>query len=382
MIRMIVFSDGERAFAMPTLYYGAIDGSGLDGEGRVTKVTASSGQNPVTGVSYMTSGTPVGALTQVVYGSADSDRFTPDSQTGRINQYKGMMGSLSDTGTLTWNSNGSLKTLAIVDQINGADTQTCNFSHDDLGRVNSANCGSVWNQSFSFDPFGNITKSGSIAWACPLCYNTSTNRYNSTLSGSISYDNNGSLKNDTFHTYSWDADGRMVSVDATPVTYDALGRMAEVNNSSQFVYLAGGEKPFAEMSGSTLGLSFVPLPGGGFAVYTSSGILNYSHSDWLGSARLLTTPSRTLYVDEAYAPYGEPYSASGSWVQFTSNGNQWTASGVDDFMFRHYHPVQGRWISPDPVGLAAANPADPQSWNLCLCRKSPPKHCRSSWFGR
>jgi RHS repeat-associated protein len=99
------------------------------------------------------------------------------------------------------------------------------------------------------------------------------------------------------------------------------------------------------------------------AVYTSSGILNYSHSDWLGSSRLLTTPSRTLYVDEAYAPYGEPYAASGSWVQFTSNGNQWTASGVDDFMFRHYHPVQGRWISPDPAGLAAANPADPQSGN-------------------
>jgi len=34
---------------MPTLYYGASDGSGLDGEGRMTKVTASSGQNPVTG---------------------------------------------------------------------------------------------------------------------------------------------------------------------------------------------------------------------------------------------------------------------------------------------------------------------------------------------
>ena len=125
----------------------------------------------------------------------------------------------------------------------------------------------------------NITKSGSINWARPLCYNTSTNRYNSVLSGSISYDNNGNLKNDTFHTYSWDADGRMVSVDAAPVTYDAFGRMAEANNSSQFLYLAGGEKPFAQMSGSTLGLSFVPLPGGGFAVYTSSGILNYSHAD-------------------------------------------------------------------------------------------------------
>jgi len=40
----------------PTVYYGASDGSGLDGEGRFTKVTAASGTNPVTGVTYDTSG--------------------------------------------------------------------------------------------------------------------------------------------------------------------------------------------------------------------------------------------------------------------------------------------------------------------------------------
>ncbi|MGH9526509.1 MAG: hypothetical protein ACRD2F_07550, partial [Terriglobales bacterium] len=26
-------------------------------------------------------------------------------------------------------------------------------------------------------------------------------------------------------------------------------------------------------------------------------------------------------------------------------------------------PAQGRWLSPDPAGLAAVNPADPQTWN-------------------
>src|SRR5689334_20496991 len=34
-----------------------------------------------------------------------------------------------------------------------------------------------------------------------------------------------------------------------------------------------------------------------------------------------------------------------------------------DFRFRQYDPRQGRWISPDPAGLAAADPTNPQSWN-------------------
>jgi len=37
--------------------------------------------------------------------------------------------------------------------------------------------------------------------------------------------------------------------------------------------------------------------------------------------------------------------------------------GLYDFDFRKYSPAQGRWISPDPAGLAAVNPADPQAWN-------------------
>jgi RHS repeat-associated protein len=36
---------------------------------------------------------------------------------------------------------------------------------------------------------------------------------------------------------------------------------------------------------------------------------------------------------------------------------------LDDFTYRRYAPVQGRWISPDPAGLAAVDPTNPQTWN-------------------
>lgn len=111
-------------------------------------------------------------------------------------------------------------------------------------------------------------------------------------------------------------------------------------------------------------MGYVPVPGGGNAIYNASGIIQYNHSDWLGSARLRTTPSQTLSGDTAFAPYGETYAPTGSsWIQFTENGNQIAATGVQDFFYRHYHPVQGRWLSPDPAGLAAVDPSNPQTWN-------------------
>jgi RHS repeat-associated protein len=34
-----------------------------------------------------------------------------------------------------------------------------------------------------------------------------------------------------------------------------------------------------------------------------------------------------------------------------------------DFLYREHHPTWGRWLSPDPAGLAAVNPSGPQTWN-------------------
>jgi RHS repeat-associated protein len=89
----------------------------------------------------------------------------------------------------------------------------------------------------------------------------------------------------------------------------------------------------------------------------------YRHGDWLGSSRLATTPSRTSYSNGSYAPFGEDYAGTGTTDLSFTGQNQDTISGLYDFMYRRYNPVQGRWISPDPAGIGAVNPADPQTWN-------------------
>jgi RHS repeat-associated protein len=83
----------------------------------------------------------------------------------------------------------------------------------------------------------------------------------------------------------------------------------------------------------------------------------------LGSSRLATTPSKTLYSSTAYAPFGEPYKQAGTTDLSFTGQDQDTASGMHDFPDRRYMPVQGRWLSPDPAGLAAVDPSSPQSWN-------------------
>src|SRR5207249_8842341 len=127
-----------------------------------------------------------------------------------------------------------------------------------------------------------------------------------------------------------------VIVDAVGLTFDALDRMVEQNRSgsySQIVYSPSGGK-LALMNGQSLVKAFVPLPGQANAVYTSSGLDHYRHSDWLGRARLTSSPSRTFLSSTAYAPFGETYAQSGTAdLSFTGEGQD-TVSGDYDFLYR------------------------------------------------
>jgi RHS repeat-associated protein len=70
-----------------------------------------------------------------------------------------------------------------------------------------------------------------------------------------------------------------------------------------------------------------------------------------------------LYSSSAYAPFGEQYAVSGTADASFTGQNSDTTSTLYDFTFREHSPSQGRWLSPDPSGLAAVSLANPQSWN-------------------
>ena len=121
-----------------------------DGEGRIASVSASTGQNPVTGTIYNVAS----QATSVTLGSGDADSFSYDSSTGRMTQFSFNVNGTAETGTLTWNANGTVGNLNVNDPF-GSNGQNCNFGYDDEGRLSSA-CGT----SYGYDPFGNISGYG------------------------------------------------------------------------------------------------------------------------------------------------------------------------------------------------------------------------------
>jgi RHS repeat-associated protein len=335
---------------------------GVDNMGRSTTASASSGQNPVTSLSYNT----MNQVTGITFGSGDSDSYSYDASTGHMTGFSFNVNGQSLTATIQWFNNGTVQTFSTTDPFNTSNNGTCSFAYDDMVRVSSANCAptggpAYWSQIFSFDPFGNISKSGSVAFQ--PTYSTATNRISSLPGASVSYDANGNLLNDGTYTYDWTAFGKASTVNGIAITYDALGRDVEHNNAgsyTQIVYDTARRK-IATMSGQTLQKGFVGLPTGATAVYQPTGLTWYRHADNLGSSRLATTPTRAVAADRAYAPYGEAFNETGVQDRSFAGHDEDTVSALYDAPARLYSPTQGRWLAADPSGLNAIKNYYPQT---------------------
>jgi len=353
-----------------------------DGEGRPFSVTYGASTNWVGKTSYYPSNGSNPPNTTVTFGNGDTDVYGLDANTGRMNSFQFNVGSTPTIlkGTPGWNENGTLGTLAITDQFNSSNTQNCSYVYDDLARVKSVNCtngsSNVFNQTFTFDPFGNLSKSGSSSFAATYVLSNGTTNNQEQAVGSCvpTYDANGDMTRDCSFSsppnYAWDSDGNAITVrNGTNLTYDALDREVEFTTGSthvQILYSPIGK--LGKMNGQSASAIRVPLPGGSTAALygPTGGSVDILHADWLGSSRLATGyGNRARDYDTAYAPYGENYASAGSAtanLDFTGQFQD-TMSGLYDFLYRQYDPVQGRWIKPDPAGFGAVNTANPQSWN-------------------
>jgi RHS repeat-associated protein len=232
-------------------------------------------------------------------------------------------------------------------------------------------CRILWGQSFTYDAFGNISKSvpsGSAGLMFNPTYNTDNQLATLPSGASPMYDLNGKLLQDNLNSYTWDHYGDMVTASngSTTVTaiYDAFGRMVQNSSDGEFIWTPVGKSFSALASGQTTGAAQLPLLGGAIAFMNASGAIFYCFPDHLGNARIDSKPSGAFFSANASGPFGEQYATSGAGDgAFTGYQQDEFSDGLYDFPFRKLSSSQGPWISPDPKGVGAVTPTNPQSWN-------------------
>jgi RHS repeat-associated protein len=110
-------------------------------------------------------------------------------------------------------------------------------------------------------------------------------------------------------------------------------------------------------------VQFVDRAGGQLLAEYKNGTTYFAHPDHLGSTRLVTALNQSVSDNLDFLPFGEQIAgSSGSAHKFTGDERD-AETGLDHTWFRQYSSSLGRWMHPDPAGLAAVDPTNPQSLN-------------------
>ncbi len=188
-------------------------------------------------------------------------------------------------------------------------------------------------------------------------------------SPSTGYDCNGNLANEGSggRTFAYDAENRLTQAVQSATTlnlaYDPLGRLNQTSvvggTSTQFLY--DGDRLSAEYDGVSglLQRRYIHGPGVDEPLvwYDTSGQVatrNWLHADRQGSIVGWSNDQGVITSSnvQAYGPYGEPQSWSGSRFAYTG---QLTLPEVKLYYYkaREYDPAMGRFLQTDPVGYKA-----------------------------
>jgi RHS repeat-associated protein len=254
------------------------------------------------------------------------------------------------------------------------------FSYDTLNRLASMNDSNTSQTcrglSWNYDVWGNRTAQNVTAGTC-WTSSVTVNNKNQLVGSPYQYDAAGNMTADGNHTYTYDAENRLTAVDGgntASYMYDALGRRVHKTlpgtGTFDYVYNLDGNvigewQVLTSPAYNWWGRSFIYMQGSLLAQYGCSTTF-FIHQDHLGSTRLVSAMDKSIFANLDYLPFGEftSSSSSGCVPSHDFTGDQRDAeTSLDHTQFRQYTSSLARWMTPDPAGLAAVDPTNPQSWN-------------------
>lgn len=238
------------------------------------------------------------------------------------------------------------------------------YAYDAAGRLVGANHGAE-SFAYSYDAAGNILGSGRI-------YDVA-NRLTEDAEFSYAYDANGNLtrkqsKGTGARTlYAWNAKSQLLRVErfadaaaTTPLktlvfTYDPLGRRASKTEDGVIErYVYDGVDLIATLNSvGNVVKSFTFGPGIDQPLAKEqSGQAQSYHSNHLGSI-MATTSAAGVASQYQYDPYGKTTVTGDGSNPFRYTAREQDAQDLYYYRARYYDPMMERFVSEDPLGLAA-----------------------------
>jgi RHS repeat-associated protein len=314
-----------------------------------------------------------GGLTSDTLGNNETETYSYVPHLTRLQSYTSKLNTTTNYNfnITSFAPNGDI--LAATDTANGNWT----YTYDPFNRLVGSNKNSgqaVY--SYVYDRFGNRwQQNGPQAFLATFTGNNPGNPQNNNRMDGYSYDAAGNLLNDGTHSYTYDAENRLLKVDngsTATYTYDADGnRVQKVSTTGsggdpagtwQFLYDQSGR--MTQRYNGTLWQGNIYV--GGRHLVEDGGGTNFSHADWLGTERVRTTNTGAVCESIASLPFGDGQTTTGacyhsSPLHFTGKERDFE-SGLDYFGARFDSSSMGRFLSADETKYSSKS--DPQSWNL------------------
>jgi RHS repeat-associated protein len=191
-----------------------------------------------------------------------------------------------------------------------------------------------------------------------------TNSYPVTVSSStpqtFSFDANGNMISDGTNTYLWDAQDRLIQINysatsSTNISYDAEGHYCQIVETSSGVVQStnnlvwcGDKLCEARLASGALWAQYFSLGEVSFSGGTNKYFYNKDH---LGSVREMTNNSGSILEQFSYDPWGISSLLQGYLTPTFGFTGLYAhkRSGLNLAVYRAYSSTLGRWINRDPI---------------------------------
>lgn len=248
------------------------------------------------------------------------------------------------------------------------------YTYDDLYRLVTAS-GSAGDGHYTYDDAGNILSRSDVGAYTYGGPGVPASCVRSAGADAFTYDERGLVATAPWGTIVSDPEGRLRSIARTGGGHDTFAYSA--SGTLVYRHSVDGAGAVSELwrPDSLIGIEdgqlFIQFTDGNRVVARQlANNRTWLHVDHLGSLVLATDETGAVVLSRSYGPYGDLRSSTGPDVG--TLGFATGQSAGPDLVFlgvRWYSPSLGRFLSPDPLVVDAA---DPMAWNAyAYCRCNP-----------